>query len=167
MHAVTWGPGGRHVTFDQEWAELKGEASTRLRLASADGPGGGDAQGQLRQSQRAWSQASEGVRAVRGDLRTAMSGLSEEQRGTGSGDAGVTGLLSATAQRSVFQLWKRKVELMQRECDDVQGKMEKAAQSYYRTDDAVKDAFKSRDAAPDDQPGVGRPTPGEGGQSRW
>lgn len=100
---------------------------------------------------------------MRGDLRTAVSGLSEGQHGAGSGDAGVTGLLSATAQGSVFRSWKRKVELMQRECDDVQGKMEKAAQSYYRTDDAVKDAFKSRDAAPDDQPEVCR----QGGQSRW
>ncbi|MFE6778671.1 hypothetical protein [Streptomyces sp. NPDC057702] len=155
------------MTFDQEWAELTGEASARLRLAGAGEPGGAGAQGELRQSRRAWSQAAEGVRAVGGDLRAAVGGLSEGQRGAGGADAAVAGLLSATVQASVFQSWKHKVELMRRECDEVRGKMTKAAQAYYQTNDEIKDAFEKRDTTSDDRPEIGRPTPGEGGQSRW
>lgn len=152
------------MTFQQEWAEIKGETATRLRLASSEGEGG---DGQLRQSKRAWSQASAGIREVAGDLRSAFGGLSAGQDGAGGGEASVVGLLSATVQRSVYESWKRKVELLQRECGDVQGKMSKAAQLYYQTDHAIKDAFTGRPPAEGEQAGVGRPTPGEGGQSRW
>lgn len=76
-------------TFDAEWARMKGEASaaTGMNLASADstpdwGQGGS---GRLKSDKDAWTAAGRDVGKLRGNIRTALTKLEEEQKGLGAG----------------------------------------------------------------------------------
>ncbi|MBB5937984.1 hypothetical protein [Streptomyces zagrosensis] len=155
------------MTFNQEWEQLKKDASDRLQLASAGVTKGDNGRGELRSSRTAWNQASQGVGSVIGIMRSAVGGLTEGQRGAGGGDAAMEGLLSAVTQGSVYRSWQRKIELLHRECDELKGKLEKSGNAFYYTDSAIKDAFTEQQTRPDEKPDTGRPAPGEGGQSRW
>ena len=66
------------VTFDEEWAQLKADAATRMNLAAA-GDGGGPGDGDLKTSKAAWSKAATSIAELRGDVKRRRPGLTTDR----------------------------------------------------------------------------------------
>lgn len=139
------------MSFDEEWAGLKADASARLQLAGAgDDPGwatGRDGGG-LKTAKSPWTRASTGVGEVRGSLGSALGTLTDEQKGAGTGDAGVDGFTSTAAQHSVYNSWKTRLDLVGRECEELRDKLAKAGNDHYKNDQAIGDAFRETRTKP-------------------
>lgn len=149
------------MTFAEEWAQLKSDAATRMNLASADGDGGGG--GEVKSSKAAWNKAAASVSGLRGNLKKATGKLDDGQTGLGATDNTVTGFVSGSAQIGVYQSWQRYLDLVGRECGEVAGKLQKAGNDQYKTDQAIEEAFKQQITKPEESqpsPRGGHPSTG-------
>ncbi|MFH8805662.1 hypothetical protein ACH4GZ_00095 [Streptomyces hygroscopicus] len=151
-------------TFDAEWAQLKREASGEagMSLASADNKPGweqGGGSGGVKSSKDAWSAAGRSVGKLRGDIKTALTKLEEEQTGLGAGSKSGGGIESAAAQRELCASWKRYLNGVSGKCGTLQDRLEKAGDHHYRNDEAIKSAFDGID-------GLYKDTKPVGGESR-
>ncbi|MET9556398.1 hypothetical protein [Streptomyces sp. NPDC006645] len=147
------------MTFDEEWAQLKADAATRMNLATA-GDGGGPGDGDLKTSKTAWNRAATSIAELRGDLKKAAVRLDDGQTGLGAGDA-VTGFVTGAAQAGVHQTWQRYLNLVGRECGEVAGKLRHAGNDLYKNDQAIEEAFTQQATKPEAPPaGGGHPSAG-------
>ncbi|MGH3310935.1 MAG: hypothetical protein ACRDP3_10150 [Streptomyces sp.] len=143
------------MSFEEEWAGLKVQASTRLQLAGAGGEPGwatGKDGGDLKTAKSPWTTASAGVSEVRGTFSGALSTLVDKQQGVGTGDAGVDGFTSTAAQHSVYNSWKTRLDLVGRECGELSDKLTKAGNDHYKNDQAIGDAFRETRTRPIEPP---------------
>jgi hypothetical protein len=136
-------------TFDAEWAQWKGEApgDTGMSLASADskpdwGQGGS---GKLKSDKKAWTTAGRDVGKLRGNIRTALTKLEEEQKGLGAGSETGGGTKSGAAQRDLYHSWKRYLKGVSGKCGTLQDKLEKAGEHHHENDAATKRTFDGLD----------------------
>lgn len=136
------------MTFDEEWAQLKADAATRMNLATADGRDSGD--GDLKTSKVAWSKAATSVAELRGDLKKATVKLDDGQTGLRPSDNTVTGFVTGSAQFGVYRTWQRYLNLVGRECGEVAGKLRHAGNDLYKNDQAIQEAFNQQVAKPED-----------------
>ncbi|MFF2811810.1 hypothetical protein ACFVT2_32485 [Streptomyces sp. NPDC058000] len=152
------------MTFEEEWAELKGETSVRMNLAGTGGEGwsSGGGQGDLRSSPQVWSQGSQAVGSVHVNLKAALRDLETKQDGVVSGSSGVDGLRSGASQLSVFQSWQQRLDLVSRECEELKDKLQKSGNAFYKTDEAIKDAFQEQKTTPKSGAGNGNSSEGRG-----
>ncbi|RLL67964.1 hypothetical protein [Streptomyces sp. Z26] len=167
--SAIWGlVGGRGV-------EGPGEAGdVRMSLAGADDAegarpgteGGGDAgdhggagdpagpDGDLKSSRNAWTRAGGDVDSLRGNIKTALTGLEKDQ--TGIGAASRTGrTASAAAQRDVYASWKRYLGDVSARCGVLKDRLHKAGTDHYANEAATKGAFDRLDDAYGDTPALG------------
>jgi len=139
------GNGENMPTFEAEWAQMKRQASgdTGMSLASADnkpdwGQGGS---GGVKSSKKAWTTAGSDVGKLRGDIKTALTKLEEDQTALGAGsDSG--GIQSAAAQRELYSSWKGYLEKVSGRCGATRGVLEKAGDSHYKNDEAIRSALE-------------------------
>ncbi|MFE7318493.1 hypothetical protein ACFU7T_36150 [Streptomyces sp. NPDC057555] len=138
------------MTFEEEWAELKRETSVRMNLAGigGDDSSSGGGQADLRSSQQVWNQGSQEVGSVHVNLKAALRDLEAKQHGVASGSSGVDGLRSVASQLSVYQSWQQRLDLVSRECEELKDKLQKSGNAFYKTDEAIKDAFQEQKSAP-------------------
>ncbi|MFF2188109.1 hypothetical protein [Streptomyces sp. NPDC058155] len=137
------------MTFDEEWAQLKADAATRMKLAAA-GDGGGSGDGDLKTSKVAWSKAATSIAELRGDLKKATVKLDDGQTGLGPSDSTVTGFVTGSAQSGVHRTWQRYLNLVGRECGEVAGKLQNAGNDLYKNDQAITEAFNQQLTKPED-----------------
>ncbi|MFC7305147.1 hypothetical protein ACFQVC_13060 [Streptomyces monticola] len=141
------------MTFDDEWAELKQGAAARMQLAGtgwSDNSGGGG--GELRTSKAAWTKAGEGVNALRGDIKKALTRLGDSQKGTGQGGGEIA---SVGAQRELHDSWQRYLTDVSNRCGTLRDLFEKASAAESKNDEAVKDVFSAVRGKYGDTPAVG------------
>ncbi|MBI0298706.1 hypothetical protein JBE04_30665 [Streptomyces sp. PRKS01-29] len=145
-------------TFEAEWARMKREASgdTGMTLASADNKPGWEqgGSGNLKSSKNAWTTAGTAVGKLRGDIKTALTKLEEEQTGLGAGSKS-GGIESAAAQRELYHSWKRYLKGVSGKCGAIQDRLERAGDHQYKNDGATKCAFDGLDALYKDTKPVG------------
>ncbi|MFF3308327.1 hypothetical protein [Streptomyces sp. NPDC002952] len=127
----------------EEWEQLKAAAAERhttqmqLNQMPADQGGTGSSESgvpELSSDKAAWTKAGEGVGSVRKDL-------GEAWRKTELGQTGLVkepGCLTAAAQRSVYDSWKRYVKDVSEVCDGLADVLEKTGNDQLRTDEAIK-----------------------------
>jgi hypothetical protein len=146
-------------TFDAEWARMKGEASgdTGMNLASADvkpnwGQGGS---GKLKSSRSAWTTAGRDVGKLRGNIRTALTKLEEEQKGLGTGGKTGGSTKSGAAQRELYHSWTRYLKGVSGKCGTLQDRLEKAGDDHHKNDEATKHTFDRLDGRYKDTKPVG------------
>ncbi|MGW7573490.1 hypothetical protein [Streptomyces sp. NPDC054765] len=145
------------MSWDEEWAALKQQASDNagMKLASADGHGrqhgSGDGWGDLKSTKAAWTRAGHDVQSLRGNIKKALAKLEAEQQGAGSGSV----VQSAAAQQDVYRSWKRYLEALSGRCGAIQDRMEKAGGELYENDAAVKNSFSKLSHQYEDTPAVG------------
>ncbi|AYV27034.1 MULTISPECIES: hypothetical protein [Streptomyces] len=144
-------------SFEEEWARLRGGASGEpgMRLASvpaADGGGGGDAD--VQSTRPAWTAAGTAVGGLAGDVKKALTGLETGQTGLAA-----KGVESAGAQSEVYTSWKTYLEALSGRCTALQGKLERAGNDLFLTDDNLKGLFTELAKHYQD-------TPATGGQER-
>ncbi|MFD9266146.1 hypothetical protein ACFWB1_28575 [Streptomyces goshikiensis] len=145
-------------SFEEEWARLRGGASGEpgMRLASvpaADGGGGGDAD--VQSTRPAWTAAGTAVGGLAGDVKKALTGLETGQTGLAAKGA----VESAAAQSEVYTSWKTYLEALSGRCTALQGKLERAGNDLFLTDDNLKGLFTELAKHYQD-------TPATGGQER-
>ncbi|MDT3396820.1 hypothetical protein RKE29_09220 [Streptomyces sp. B1866] len=155
------------MSFGAEWTEGRGQEPGRMNLAGVDGGTGGSpgGTGRLRSTHQAWRGAAEGVGEARVNLRKAEGELARRLTHQGGG-AGAEGLASVASHRSVHQSWLRRLDLVGRECEELKDKLRKAADAYYKTDGAIKEAFQEQRTTPQESSGR-RPHQGPGGETAW
>lgn len=152
------------ATFDAEWAQAKREAAGDaggMNLASASttpnwGQGGS---GNLKSSQRAWTTAGRDVGKLRGNIRTALTKLEEEQKGLGAGSKTGGSTASGAAQRELYHSWTRYLKGMSSKCGTLQDRLEKAGDEHHKNEEATKHSFDRLD-------GLYKDTKPVGGESR-
>ncbi|MFD4697735.1 hypothetical protein [Streptomyces niveus] len=137
------------MTFDEEWAQLKADAATRMNVAAA-GDGGGAGDGDLKTSKAAWSKAATSIAELRGDLKKATVKLDDGQTGLAPSDNTVTGFVTGSAQIGVYQTWQRYLNLVGRECGEVAAKLQNAGNDLYNNDQAIMEAFNQQITKPED-----------------
>ncbi|WP_159401696.1 hypothetical protein [Streptomyces sp. NRRL F-5053] len=132
------------TNFDEEWAGLKRDASSRMRLAGAPAAGwpskAGGSDG-VKSSKNAWSAAGEGISGLRSGIRKALKDLETGQQGTGAKGT-VGGLECAAAQRELHASWEVYVEAVNRRCGELAEKLEKAGNHHYKNDAETEEAFR-------------------------
>ncbi|MFJ5678602.1 hypothetical protein [Streptomyces sp. NPDC093097] len=138
------------MTFEEEWAELKKETSVRMNLTGAggEGPSPGGGKGDLLSPRQVWNQGSQAVGSVHVNLKAALRALETKQDGVVSGGNGLAGLRSASSQLSVYRSWQQRLDLVSRECEELKGKLQKSGDAFYKTDEAIKDAFQEQKSMP-------------------
>lgn len=136
------------MSWDEEWAMLKQQASggDRMQLASADGSGwsttSGGGSGGLKSKKAAWRKAAHDVHTLSGDIKKALTKLEEEQTGLGAGsDTGGSGVQSGAAQRELYHSWKRYLEDVSGRCRTLQDRLETAGNHLGKSDEAIKSSF--------------------------
>ncbi|GAB2799912.1 hypothetical protein [Streptomyces daliensis] len=143
-------PEGEHK---ESWQRLidqagrpRGDSGTSMALASSDGGEHrepwleGPESGGVRSEKAAWSRAGEGVGSLRKNIGKSLTELERGQKGLGPGsDTG--NVESATAQREVYRSWKRYLGDVDKRCDLLQDRLEKAGGHFYKNDQAIKAAF--------------------------
>ncbi|MFD3552537.1 hypothetical protein [Streptomyces goshikiensis] len=145
-------------SFEEEWARLKGGPSDGpgMRLASAPAAdGGGGGAGGVQSSKPAWTVAGTAVGGLAGDVKKALTGLETGQKGLATGGA----VESAGAQSEVYTSWKTYLEALSGRCTALQGKLERAGNDLFLTDDNLKGLFTELATHY-------RDTPATGGQER-
>lgn len=145
-------------SFEEEWARLRGGASGEpgMRLASvpaADG-GGGGGDADVQSTRPAWTAAGTAVGGLAGDVKKALTGLETGQTGLAA-----KGVESAGAQSEVYTSWKTYLEALSGRCTALQGKLERAGNDLFLTDDNLKGLFTELAKHYQD-------TPATGGQER-
>ncbi len=123
-----------------EWEQIKAEVAERhsvqMRLNQAGGePSGGV--GGVQSSKAAWTRAGEGVGELGGDVQEVLSSLKQEQ----SGGAVNADVLSAAAQKDVYQSWSEYLTRVRDRCGTLRGLLEKTGSDQFKNDDAIRDAF--------------------------
>ncbi|MBW1602539.1 hypothetical protein JJV70_10550 [Streptomyces sp. JJ66] len=134
------------MSFDEEWAALHREAVARLKLASAQPAATGSFD--LKSSQPAWGKASTGLSELKENLGTASKWMNSEQQEESAGDRSAGALDSAVSHRAVMESWRLRLDLIQRECDEVADKLKKAGDSHYKNEEDVKQAFEAQQTRP-------------------
>ncbi|MFB6607873.1 hypothetical protein [Streptomyces noursei] len=138
------------MTFEEEWAELKRDASVRMSLASTDGEGGssGSGQGNLRSSRPVWHKGAQAVGSLQTNLKAALRELESKHDTAGGAASGVDGLRSAASHLSAYQSWQRRLDLVSRECEELRDKLQKSGDAFYKSDAEIGAAFREQKAAP-------------------
>ncbi|AXK36707.1 hypothetical protein DVA86_33255 [Streptomyces armeniacus] len=122
---------------------------------NGSGPGGGEGgDGDLKTSKNAWTRAAGDVDAMRGNIKTALTGLEKDQAGLGAGP-GTGSIQSAAAQRDVYASWKRYLGDVSARCDTLQDRLNKAGTDHYANETATKGAFDQLKGRYEDTPAVG------------
>ncbi|WAP58657.1 hypothetical protein [Streptomyces sp. S465] len=133
------------VAFEEEWAHFKRQASANagMNLASADGPAGWETKGQgrLKSKKTAWQTAANSVGSLKSDIKKALTRLEHEQKGLEAGTDTGDGVHSAAAERELYHSWKRYLDDVSGRCTALQDLLEKAGDSFYKNDEATRDAF--------------------------
>ncbi|EDX25708.1 hypothetical protein OHU17_27375 [Streptomyces goshikiensis] len=150
-------------SFEEEWARLRGGPSGEpgMRLASvpaADGGGGGGGGGgdaDVQSTRPAWTAAGTAVGGLAGDVKKALTGLETGQTGLAAKGA----VESAGAQSEVYASWKTYLEALSGRCTALQGKLERAGNDLFLTDDNLNGLFTELAKQYQD-------TPATGGQER-
>jgi hypothetical protein len=146
-------------TFEAEWAQMKREASgeTRMSLAGAgDKPNWEqEGSGSVKSSKNAWTEAGRGVGELRGNIKTALTKLEEEQKGLGAGSETGGGTESAAAQRELHLSWKRYLKGVSGKCGTFQDRLQKAGDHHYENDAAIERALDRWDGLYKDTKSVG------------
>ncbi|WP_156726232.1 amino acid ABC transporter permease [Streptomyces apocyni] len=109
-----------------EWERLKADAAGQK---SARGTG------QLRHSDKPWTDATTVARELRSSMATGRTDLSQAH---GDVAAGTTGLASAAALKTVLTSWERRLESVRDECGALAPKLRQAAKEQRGTDAGVK-----------------------------
>ncbi|WP_190127636.1 hypothetical protein [Streptomyces mashuensis] len=137
-------------SFASEWAQLKREATADagMHLAGVGGNSGGS--GWVSSDRKAWSAAGHGVGRLAGNVKTALTGLEDGQKG-----ANASGVQSAVAQAEVYETWKTYLNALSGRCGQIQGRLEKAGNGQYKNDEAIKTDFDGMEAMYKDTPAVG------------
>ncbi|GGW30853.1 hypothetical protein GCM10010503_03080 [Streptomyces lucensis JCM 4490] len=126
-----------------EWEQLKADAaaraSTQMRLNSIPADPGGSSSGgglspQLKSKKQAWIKAGGDTKGLKDDIGKALTKLEEGQSGLGD----TTGLQSATAQKELFDSWRRYVHDVSGRCGDLGGLMERSGHEFWMLDSDVK-----------------------------
>ena len=130
------------AAFDQEWAGLKQDATTRMELAGAGDQDSGASGGSrtAKSSKPGWNTAAEGIAGLRSGIGKALKSFDTGQKGAGQGGA-VGGLESAAAQQELYATWEAYVEAVSRRCGELSGKLEKAGSDHYKNDSDIQEAF--------------------------
>lgn len=131
------------TSFAEEWAQLKAEASvgSEMRLASAGGNSDGGGSGWLKADKAAWTKAANSVVLLKDGIKKAKTALEEGQNGDGPASESGCMVMSAGAQREVYQSWKNYLTDVSGRCGKLSGLLEKAGNDENRNDDAIKGAF--------------------------
>ncbi|WP_340557638.1 hypothetical protein [Streptomyces sp. GSL17-111] len=108
----------------------------------------------LNSDTRLWNAASSGVDSLRETLKPAVTKLDDAQRGLGSGDTTVTGLLTGAAQADVHDTWARYLDLLARESAELSDKLTKAGHDHYANEEAVAAAFRQQLTKPEEPTSV-------------
>ncbi|PNE34745.1 hypothetical protein AF335_05665 [Streptomyces eurocidicus] len=122
-----------------------------MRLAGA-GTSGWDkgAPGGVKSSKNAWNTAGDGVGRLGGNVKQALTTLEQGQKGMGA-----QGVLSAAAQREVYQSWKHYLDGMTGRCAALQERLEKAGNHQYKGDQQITEAFDEMKKQYKDTPATG------------
>ncbi|MFD7507099.1 hypothetical protein [Streptomyces sp. NPDC059850] len=112
------------ATFDAEWGRLKSDRD-------------------------AWTAAGRDVGKLRGNIRTALTKLEEEQRGLGAGSK------TGAAQRELYHSWTRYLKGVSGKCGTLQDRLEKAGDGHHQKDEATKHTFDRLDGRYGDTKPVG------------
>ncbi|MGW2327141.1 hypothetical protein ACWC5C_15385 [Streptomyces sp. NPDC001700] len=133
------------VAFEEEWANFKQQASANagMNLASADGPAGWNTsgKGRLKSKKSAWKMAGSSVGSLKSDVKKALAKLELEQKGLEAGTNTGGGVHSAAAERELYRSWKRYLDDVSGRCTTLQDLLEKAGDSFYKNDEAIRGAF--------------------------
>ncbi|MFH9135179.1 hypothetical protein [Streptomyces sp. NPDC017524] len=129
--------------FDAErWQELFGptDGGPALRLASAssDAGAGSGGTGKLKYTKGPWTSAS----GTAGDLRTrAETSRSVLGRGHEGVAAGLAGLSSVAALKSVLTSWEERLQAVRDECEQLKGNLLTVAKEMGESETGVKSSF--------------------------
>ncbi|MFI9724596.1 hypothetical protein ACIHFE_34075 [Streptomyces sp. NPDC052396] len=105
----------------------------------------------MKSDRKAWSDAGTAVSRLRGNAKTALGGLEHGQKG-----ASVKGgVLSAAAQREVYESWKRYLEAVSGRCGAIQEVLEKAGKMQHQNDGEISKEFDSMRGRYKDTPAIG------------
>ncbi|GAB2802791.1 hypothetical protein [Streptomyces daliensis] len=118
-----------------------------------NGPGRDGSTGVLKSGKGPWDVAATSLESLHGNVGRALGELRDAQAGAGVGDKGVDGLESVGAHQRVFQSWEARLEVARGECEELKDKLAKAGSDFYKTDQAVKDAFAAQETKPIPPPG--------------
>ncbi|WP_206442001.1 hypothetical protein [Streptomyces boncukensis] len=137
-----------------------------LRLASAGGKpgwaGGGDGadggESGVKSEKSAWTEAGNGVNALRGNIKKALARMEKEQAGLGAG-AEAGDLQCAAAQRELHRSWTGYLKKVSGRCGTLRGCLEGAGSGHHHNNQAVADSFAALDKKYADTPAVGGGTP--------
>ncbi|MEU1806219.1 hypothetical protein [Streptomyces sp. NPDC019937] len=132
------------ATFDEEWAQFKRQASadSGMNLASADGPPDWKSgQGRLKSKKPAWKTAGNSVGSLQSDIKKALAKLELEQKDLGAGTDTGSGVHSAAVERELYRSWNRYLSDLSGRCAKLQDLLEKAGDSFYKNDEAIRGAF--------------------------
>lgn len=146
-----------------EWEELKAEV-TEQRAAqmqlnrvpvdpgtgSGDPWGGGD--GNLKSSKTAWIKAGDDVGSLRKGVSTALTELSDGQKGMSATDSKV---MSLGAQSELYESWDRYAKAVGKRCEALGKLLEQTGHGLYGTDQAIEGAFKKLGKEYEDTPAIG------------
>ncbi|GAA2596806.1 MULTISPECIES: hypothetical protein [Streptomyces] len=142
-----------------EWEQLKAEAaehggSVHTQINQVADPGGSSTSsvtGGLKTSRTAWNKAGGGVGGLRDEIDTALTKLSDGQKGLG-GDAGC---VTAGAQQEVYRSWARYVKSVKGRCGDLKEVLEQVGHDLLLTDEGVRAALGNIDLKYADTTAVG------------
>jgi hypothetical protein len=144
----------------EEWEQLKAAAeeqqSAHMRLNQLPADQGGTTSsgtygppaGKLRSDKTVWSKAGEGVGDLRDNVGKALTKLEDKQTGLDR----ETGCLTAAAQQSVHDSWRRRLEDVSELCDGLAGVLKKTGNDQLRTDAAIKAEIAGLRVTSDDAP---------------
>jgi hypothetical protein len=134
------------AAFEEEWANFKRQASANvgMNLASTNGPAGWntrDGAGRLKSKKSAWKTAGNSVGSLQSDIKKALAKLELEQKCLEAGTNKGGGVHSAAAERELYRSWKRYLDDVSGRCATLQDLLEKAGDSFYKNDEAIRGAF--------------------------
>ncbi|MCX4504102.1 hypothetical protein [Streptomyces anulatus] len=127
----------------ERWQELFGPTgdgpAMKLASASNDAGAGSGGTGRLKHSKGPWTSAS----GTAGDLRT-RAGTSRSVLGRGHEgvEAGVAGLSSGAALKSVLTSWEERLQAVRDECEQLKGLLLTVAKEMGESETAVKSSLK-------------------------
>jgi hypothetical protein len=148
-----------------EWEQLKAEVAERnsaqmqLNQLPADpGTSGGDGSswgggdGNLKSSKSAWVKAGDDVGSLRKDISTALTELTDGQKGLVASDCTV---LTLGAQSELFDSWDRYVKAVRKRSDALAKLLEQTGHGLYSTDQSIENAFRKLGKEYEDTAAIG------------
>jgi hypothetical protein len=114
------------------------EPAMRLASASGDPGSGAGGTGNLKYSKGPWTSASGTAGALRTRAETSRSVLGRGHEGV---EAGVGGLSSAVALKSVLRSWEERLRAVRDECDQLKGNLLTVAKEMGESEATVKSSL--------------------------